>query len=194
MNTLILEDTEMGEVPVDVYTKLANDRILFICDQITDELATDIVATLLHLDEEDCESKITLFINSSGGDIRNVLMICDIIKIINSPVETVCIGEATHEAVLILTSGTPGIRYCTKNAIFSVSQLMHDYMTFTTLSDAKNLLDQSLLDNKKIIEILSKTTKKTKQQIIKDFDRKVFMTANQALKYGLIDEIITPNK
>lgn len=194
MNTLVIESTEHGDVPLDVYQKLANDRILFICNQITDELATDIVATLLLKDSEDPEKKITLFINSDGGDIRNAFMIYDVMSMIQSPVETVCIGTATDEAAIILAGGTPGSRLATKNSIIAVSQLVHDWYTHSNLTDAKKILDQSMSDNKRMMEIISKSSGKTLKQVMDDFERRVFMNANQALKYGIIDKIVAFNK
>jgi ATP-dependent Clp protease protease subunit len=186
--------TEFGEIPIDVYQKLANSRILFICEDISDSLATDIVATLLLKDAEDSDSKITLFINSQGGEIRNTLMICDMLNMIESPVETVCIGAAIDGAAVILASGTPGMRFATKNSIISIGQLTHDYMTLANLTDAKKHLDLALGDNKKMMEILAKTTKKTLKQVNSDFERKVFMSSAQAAKYGIIDKVASPNK
>jgi len=194
LNTLVIESTDNGDIPVDVYQKLSNDRILFICDQITDELATDILATLLLKDAEDPESKITLFINSDGGDIRNALMIYDTMSMISAPIETVCIGSAMDEAALILAGGTPGLRFATKNSVIAVSHLVHDWYTQANLTDAKKILDQSMSDNKKMMEIISKSCGKTMKQVLEDFDRRVFMTANQAAKYGLIDKVITNKK
>ena len=194
MNTLVIESTENGDMPVDVYQKLSNDRILFICDQITDELATDIVATLLLKDVEDPDSKITLFINSDGGDIRNALMIYDTMSIISAPIETVCIGSAMDEAALILAGGTPGLRFATKNSVIAVSHLVHDWYTNANLTDAKKILDQSMSDNKKMMEVIAKSCKKTLKQVLEDFDRRVFMTANQAAKYGIIDKVVANKK
>src|SRR5271170_1185233 len=102
---------------MDVYQKLAADRILFVCGDISDELATDIIATLLLKDSEDSEKKITLFINSHGGDIRNAYMIYDVMTMIQAPVETVCIGAAIDEALVLLAGGTPGMRFATKHAV-----------------------------------------------------------------------------
>jgi ATP-dependent Clp protease protease subunit len=194
LNTLVIESTENGDMPVDVYQKLSNDRILFICDQITDELATDIVATLLLKDVEDPDSKITLFINSDGGDIRNALMIYDTMSIISAPIETVCIGSAMDEAALILAGGTPGLRFATKNSVIAVSHLVHDWYTNANLTDAKKILDQSMSDNKKMMEVIAKSCKKTLKQVLEDFDRRVFMTANQAAKYGIIDKVVANKK
>jgi ATP-dependent Clp protease protease subunit len=179
---------------IDVYQKLANDRILFICNNIDDRLATDIVATLLLKDSEEPGEEITLFINSDGGDIRNVLMIYDVMQIISSPIQTVCIGSAMDEAVIILAAGTPGSRFATKNSIISVGQLSHDWANFSDLTDAKTTLIQSTDDNRRMMEIISKTTNKPLKDVMKDFDRKVFMSATQAVKYNLIDKVVKPSK
>jgi ATP-dependent Clp protease protease subunit len=194
LNTIVLESTEHGDIPVDVYQKLANDRILFICDDISDTIATDVAATLLLKDSEDPGKKVTLFINSQGGDIRNALMICDIMNMIESPIETVCIGAAMDEAAIILSSGTPGMRFATKNSVISASQLVHEWMARANLTDAKKYLELASGDNKKMMEILAKTTGKSLKQVMSDFDRRVFMSAPQAAKYKLIDKVITFNK
>jgi ATP-dependent Clp protease protease subunit len=190
LNTFILESTELGDIPIDVYQKLANDRILFLCNQITDIVATDIVATLLLKDAEDSEKKITLFINSDGGDIRNALMIYDIMSMLQCPIETVCIGSAMDEAAIILAGGSPGMRLATKNSVIAVSQLVHDWYSHSNLTDAKKILDQSMSDNKRMMEILSKACKKSIKQVSEDFERRVFMNAKQAVKYGIIDKVI----
>lgn len=194
MNTLVTEETENGDIPIDVYQKLANDRILFICDAISDDVATDIVATLLLKDSEDPDKKITLFINSEGGDIRNALMIYDIMNMIQAPIETVCIGSATDEAAVILAGGSPGMRLATKHAVISVSQLVHDWHMYTNLTDAQKIMEQETSDNKRMMDIFAKSTKKTLKQVMEDFERRVFMNAGQALKYGLIDKVVSFNK
>lgn len=195
MNTLVLEQTENGEVPMDVYQKLANDRILFITDYISDNIATDIIATLLLKDQgEDSDKKITLFINSHGGDIRNAFMIYDIMQMIHAPIETVCIGAAMDEAALLLAGGTKGMRLATKNAVITMSQLVHDWHMHTNLTDAKNLLEQSQIDNARILEIYSKATGRPVKELKEDLDRRIFLDAPQAVKYGLIDKVVSTNK
>lgn len=194
MNTVITEATEFGEVPVDIYQKLSSDRILFICNRIDDKVACDITATLLLRDAEDSEKKITIFINSEGGDLRNTLMIYDMIQLVEAPVETVCIGSAMDEAAIILSAGTPGLRFATKNAAIAVSQLIHDWTSYSDLTDAKKALDQSVVDNKKMMEIIAKNTGKSLKQVMEDFERRVFMNATQAVKYGIIDRVIASNK
>lgn len=194
LNTIITETTEHGEMPMDVYQKLSNDRILFICDDIDDDIATDITATLLLKDSEDSEKKITLFINSSGGDIRNALMICDMMRMIESPIETVCIGAAMDEAAIILASGTPGMRFATKNAVIAANQLCQNWHARADLTDAKKYLDLIVGDNKRMMDILAQATGKSLKQVMDDFNRRVFMTAPQAAKYGIIDKVVVFNK
>lgn len=194
LNTLVLEETENGEMPLDVYQKLANDRILFITDYIDDRIATDLTATLLLKDHEDNEKKITLFINSPGGDIRNAFMIYDVMTLIHAPIETVCMGAAMDEAALILVGGAKGMRLATKNSIISISQLVNPWHMHTNLTDAKNLMDQFNIDNNRLVEILAKASGKTVKQIKTDFDRRSFFTAQKALKYGFVDKIISFNK
>lgn len=192
MNTLILEDAGNGmEVPVDVHAKLAQDRILFITDQITDRSASEMVATLLLKDAEDSESKVTIFINSDGcQDIRNIFSIYDVMKMIECPIETVCIGAAMDEAVLLLAAGTKGMRYMTKNSLTSVGPIVNDWMMQTDLTEAKQILDLTTKDNKKFMTAFASCVGKTLKQVTSDFDKTVFMNAKDCLSYGIIDEIV----
>lgn len=190
MNPIILDQTEDGGIhSTDIFTKLSNNRVFFIYDYIDDKIATDICASLLLKDVES-KDKITLFINSEKGDIRAVFMIYDIIKSLRSPIETVCCGFAMGEVVLLLVSGTKGMRKATKNSIIVPGQLTHDESHYSNLTDAKSLLDRSLQDNKDFMKAIAKATGKKTTTIIKDFERKQFMDAKQALKYGIIDEIL----
>lgn len=194
LNTLVLEQTEHGEFPVDVYAKLSQDRILFLSESLHDELASDMIATLLLKDSEDPGKKITLFINSHGGDIRNAFMIYDVMQMIEAPVETVCIGAALDEALILLSGGEPGLRFATPHAVIAASQLEPSVAMYTDLPGATELLKQYKLDNDRMMDILAKTTGKKIAQIRKDFDRRVFFNAKQALKYGFFDSIVKYNK
>jgi len=185
-----MEESEFGDVVVDIYQKLADDRILFISDFINTKVATDIVATLLLKDAEDSKVKITIFINSDGGDIRSILSIYDVMQIIKAPIETICVGAAMDEAAIILAAGTPGMRSATKNSLISINQLVHGWTNHSDLINAKKALDQGLFDNKKMMEILAKHTGKKIKQIRSDFNRRVFMSSQKAVKYGLIDRIV----
>lgn len=194
MNTLVLEQTEHGEFPVDVYQKLSSDRILFLTESLSDELASDIVATLLLKDHEDSEKKITLFINCHGGDIRNAFMIYDVMAMVHAPIETVCIGTAMDEAVVLLAGGTKGMRFATPHSIIAATQLVHGWGMHADLPGAQAIFEQEKQDNQRLMEILSKSTGKSMAQVKKDFDRRVFFNAKNALKYGFIDKIVTFNK
>lgn len=194
LNTLIIENTESGEVAVDVYQKLSQNRLLFIHEEITDSVATDIVAALLSKDDEDSEQKITLLINSEGGDIRSVFMIYDVMNLIKSPIETICSGSAWNESLLLLAAGTPGMRYATQSAVICASQVLYDKIHFSDLTDARILNDLIKYDNKKMLEAFAKATKKPFKQIVSDFNKKTFMTPIQAKKYGLIDNVIKHKK
>lgn len=194
MNTLVLEQTEHGEFPVDVYQKLSSDRILFLTESLSDELASDIVATLLLKDHEDSEKKITLFINCHGGDIRNAFMIYDVMSMIHAPVETICIGTAMDEAVVLLAGGTKGMRFATPHSIIAATQLVHGWGMHADLPGAQAIFEQEKQDNQRLMEILSKSTGKSLTQVKKDFDRRVFFNAKNAMKYGFIDKIVSFNK
>jgi ATP-dependent Clp protease, protease subunit len=194
LNTLVLEQTENGDVPIDVYAKLSQDRILFLSEPLHDELATDMIATLLLKDSESHDEKITLFINSHGGDIRNAFMIYDVMQMIEAPVETICIGAAFDEALILLAGGEPGSRFATRHAVLAAAQLEPGLHMHTDIPGAAALFKQHKVDNDRLMEILAKTSGKSVPQVRKDFDRRVFLTASQALKYGFLDQIIEPNK
>lgn len=194
MNTLILEQGEAGPIVTDVYQKLSNNRILFIHEEINDAIASDIVAALFAKDEEDSTKKISIFINSSGGDIRSVFMIYDVMNLIKSPIETICSGSAWNESLLLLSAGTPGMRFATQNSVMCANQVLYNKMHFSDLSDAEMLKDLIRHDNRRMLEAFSKITKKSYKQIAADFGNKIFMTPPQAKKYGLIDNVIKTKK
>lgn len=186
--------TEQGEVAIDIFQKLSNDRILFICGTIDDKISADICATLLLRDSEDKNSKITIFINSDGGNIRDVLAIYDVMRIISAPVETVCIGAAMNESAVILAAGTPGMRLATKHSVICVGQLTNNMISYSDVTDAGILQKQVSENNKQMMTALAKSTKKTVKQVMSDLDRKVYLNANQAMKYGLVDGVINNKK
>lgn len=184
----------MGDMPLDVYQKLSNDRILFVTGEIDDLVASDICATLLLKSHEDEEKKITLFINANGGNIRDVFMIYDMMQMIEAPIETVCIGEAIDESAIILAAGEPGMRLATKNSIISVGQLEHRYAMHADMVDAKKYMHMTEEDNRRYLSVIAETTGKSYKEVEADFDRRVFMNATKALKYGLIDKIVRFSK
>ena len=194
MNTIVIEQTEMGDTPLDVYQKLSNDRILFVTGDIDEKTATDICATLLLKSHENEEKKITLFINSNGGNIRDVFMIYDMMLMIDAPIETVCVGAAADEVAVLLVAGEPGMRLATKNSLISVGQLENKYGMHANMVDAKKYMQMTEEDNKRYLSVIAENSGKTLKQISENFDRRVFMNATKALKYGLIDKIVSFSK
>ena len=191
MNNIILEKAEDGNsYPIDVFSKLSKSRILFLCDHIDDNTASEVVAALLSLNGMNKE-KITMYINSESGDIRSVLMIYDMMKLIRSPIETFCIGSATCEVTLLLAAGKKGMRYATKNSLVSIGQLTANYMQYGDLSNAEISHTQVKNDNDNYIKLLSKCINKPVKIIKKDCERKIFMTADESKKYGIIDRVIS---
>jgi ATP-dependent Clp protease, protease subunit len=193
MNTIILNDDSSEESSFDVYSKLANDRILFINGTIDDTLASNICATLLLKDSES-NKKITLFINSNGGDIRNCFMILDVMNYIHSSIETICMGAADYGAALLLAGGTSGMRFCTQNSIITFGQLTHEYAYYTNVVDAKEILKRCLDDNNKMMSAIAKFSNTSLKSIQEKFKVKLFMKSSEALKNGFIDKIIKSKK
>lgn len=189
MNTLITEKTADGEVSYNVYSKLIESRVLFLHHYINDAVATDIVATLFYLDGLNDKDKISIYVNSDGGDITSVFMIYDVIKMLNSPVETFCLGTAFGEAALILAAGTKGMRYATKSSVIRLNQL-YNGSRHGDLQSAKILLDQFKKENHKFLSALSQCTGKSLKEIEKNTDRDLYLIPTDAKKYGIIDSII----
>ncbi len=189
MNIFITEDPDSGQPPIDIYSKLARDRILFI-GNIDDKEASDIMATLILKDLEDPVNKITLVINSMGGDIRNIFMVYDILQMIQAPVETICVGDAMDEAVLLLAAGTKGMRYATPNAVICPNQLVQDKYMQANLDNAKDMLARITRDNKNLMAIYAKITGKKAAVITKDLDKQQYLDAKQAVAYGWIDKVV----
>ena len=194
VNTIIVEHTDQGDVFTDIFTKLSNDRILFINDHVDSDVATEISATILLKDMESSDEKISLFINAERGDTRAVLMIYDTMQMVASPIETICCGSAMNEVVLLLAAGTKGMRFATEHTIISPSQLMHNESYVSDLTDAKSTIERSVKDNKNFMRAFAKATGNKLSKVMKDFERKKFFTAKQAKTYGVIDAVIEQHK
>lgn len=194
MNTVITEKTPNGDISYDVFSKLTNDRIVFLSDYIDDGVATDIVATLLYLEAVDPSAQISIYLNSEGGDIRAVFMIYDVLQLLRTPIQTICLGSATFASAIILAAGTPGLRSATKSSVMCISQLSSDGVTYGDMTGIRISFEQMKKDNKRLIDIIAKHTGKKVQTVTKDCERKVFMTPAQAKKYGIIDRVLEWNK
>jgi ATP-dependent Clp protease, protease subunit len=187
MNTLIHEMTEHGPTSYDVFSKLIDHRVLFLYGYITDSMATDIVASILYLDQRN-NDPISIYINSDGGMIRSVFMIYDAMHMSQSRIDTYCIGSAMHETILVLAGGNK--RYASTNSIMCLNQIDHIGLQFSDLVNAEIRFDQSSRENDKFVKVLSKHIGKPYDKIMKDSEKEFFMSAKDAKKYGIIDEII----
>lgn len=191
MNTIIIEKNGNGEdTPYDVFSKLVESRVLFIYGYIDDIIATDIVASLLYLDHDADDKKISLYINSPGGDIRSVFMIYDILNMINSPIETICIGSAMSESALLLAAGSEGMRMATKNAMIKISQLPHTDMAYLDMPNVEITVENNRRNNIAFINALSEKTGKSVKFLLGKTERDLYLTTDESKKYGIIDEII----
>ena len=195
MNTGIVEFTKEGEVVGDVFSRLVENRILFISDILDDAIASEIVAMMMLLDLQAEEQKITLYLNTTvATDIRNIFMIYDVMRLLRSPIETICVGEVLNETVLLLAAGSPGMRYAMKNASISISSLSYGEPQVSDMGRAEIFLKQVRKDNDKFIKALSKCTKKSVAKLLKDTENTLYLNPNEAIKYGIIDGIIKNKK
>lgn len=192
MNSIVLETVNNEDYAMDIYSKLESQRILFINGLIDDNIASEICASLMLKDQESKTDEVTIFLNSEGGDIRAVLMIYDFMQLIECPIKVVCSGLTEFESLILLAAADT--RLITKNSTICASQLYHEGIMYSDLSDAKSNLDQVKKDNEYLVSILAKATKKSPSQIKKDFERRRYMTPSEAKKYGFVDKIIESAK
>ena len=185
----VIEKSQFGERAYDIYSRLLKERIIFLGGQIADGMANTIIAQLLFLESEDEKKDIKLYINSPGGSVPATLAIYDTIQYIKPDVSTICVGMAASGAALLLTAGTKGKRFSLPNSDILIHQVMaggiEGQATEIEIS-AKHIL--GLKD--RLNQILSRHTGKPVAQVEKDTDRDNYMNAEEAKKYGLIDEII----
>ncbi len=185
---MVIEQTGRGERSYDIYSRLLKERIIFVTEQIDDHMANTIIAQLLFLEAEDPDKPISMYINSPGGVVTAGLAIYDTMQYIKAKVSTICLGQAASMGALLLAAGEPGKRYA-----LSYSRIMIHQPLGGAQGQATDIEIQTkeILRIKKIInDILVKHTHKSLKQIEKDTDRDFFMSADEAVKYGLIDEVI----
>lgn len=184
----VLEKSQFGERAYDIYSRLLKDRIIFIGGPIDDHVANLVMAQLLFLDSEDSKKDISIYINSPGGVVTAGMAIYDTMQYIKSDVSTICIGQAASAAAVLLAAGTRGKRYALPNARVMIHQVMGGAEGQAT--DVEIQTREILRVKKTINEILAKHTGKTIATIEKDSDRDFYMSALEAKKYGLVDEVI----
>lgn len=184
---MVVEQTDRGERSYDIYSKLLEERIIFITGEINDVVANTVVAELLYLEAKDSTKDIDIYINSPGGSVTSGLAIYDTMNFIKCDVSTICIGMAASMAAFLLSSGKKGKRYALPSSEIMIHQPLGGAQG--QASDIKIQAEHILALKKKLNSVLAANTGKPVEQIEKDTDRDNYLTAEDALGYGLIDKI-----
>lgn len=186
---MVVEQTNRGERSYDIYSRLLNDRIIFLADEVNDVTANLVVAQLLYLEAVDPEKDISLYINSPGGSVTAGMAIYDTMQFIKCDVSTICIGLAASMGAFLLTAGAKGKRMALPNSEIMIHQPLGGFQG--QASDMKIHTDWMLRTKANLNKILAGRTGQPLEVIERDTDRDNFMNAAQALEYGLIDKVIT---
>ncbi len=184
----VIEKTSYGERAYDIYSRLLKDRIIFLGSAIDDGAANTVIAQLLFLENQDPEKDIKIYINSPGGSVTAGMAIYDTMQYIKPDVSTICIGMAASMASVLLTAGAKGKRFCLPNSEVMIHQVMGG--TEGQASDIKIHAERILNMKEKLNTILAEHTGQDIKTIEKDSDRDNFMSAEAAVKYGLVDKVI----
>ena len=186
---MVVEQTSRGERSYDIYSRLLKERIIFLLGEVEDHMANLVVAQLLFLESENPDKDISLYINSPGGVVTAGLAIYDTMQFIKPDVSTLCIGQAASAAALLLCAGAEGKRYCLPNSRVMIHQPLGGYRGQAT--DIAIHAKETLLVRERLNDIMAKHTKKTPEQIMLDTERDNFMSAAQAVDYGLADKVLS---
>ena len=184
----VVEQTSRGERSYDIYSRLLKDRIIFLSDEIDDNIASLVVAQLLFLEAEDPEKDICIYINSPGGSVTAGMAIYDTMQYIKPDVSTICVGQAASMGAFLLSAGTKGKRYALPNAEVMIHQPLGGARGQAT--DIKIHADWILRTRDNLNRILSENTGQPLEVIERDVERDNFMSAVEAMEYGLIDKVI----
>ena len=185
----VVEQTPRGERSYDIYSRLLNDRIVFLGEEVTRESANLVIAQLLHLESQDPDKDSSLYIDSPGGDIYAGLGIIDTMNFIKPDVSTICVGMAASMGAAILASGTKGKRLALPNSMILIHQPSSGVQGQQT--DIQIVADETKWIRHHLNELLADATGKSVDQIDKDTERDNYMRASEALEYGLVDKVIT---
>ena len=185
---MVVEQTGHGERSFDIYSRLLNDRIIFLADEVNDTTASLVVAQLLYLEAQDPDKDIDLYINSPGGSISAGMAIYDTMNFIKCDVSTICIGMAASMGAFLLSAGAKGKRIALPNSEIMIHQPLGGMQG--QASDIKIHADHIIRIKEKMNRILAENTGKPYEQVCLDTDRDNFLTAEQALEYGIIDKVI----
>ena len=186
---VVVEQTSRGERSYDIYSRLLNDRIIFLSDEVNDVTASLVVAQLLYLEAQDPDKDIYLYINSPGGSISSGMAIYDTMNYIKCDVSTICVGMAASMGAFLLSSGAKGKRFALPNAEVMIHQPLGGMQG--QASDIKIHADHIIRIRAKLNKLLSEQTGKPLETIERDTERDNFMTAEEAQQYGLVDKVIT---
>jgi ATP-dependent Clp protease protease subunit len=189
---MVVEQTARGERSYDIFSRLLKERIIFMIGQVEERMANLIVAQLLFLEAEDSEKDISLYINSPGGVVTAGMSIYDTMQFIKPDVSTICMGQAASMGSLILTAGTKGKRFSLPNSRIMIHQLSGGFQG--QASDIDIHATEALKLKAKLNEIMAKHTGKDAKTIENDTDRDNFFGAQEAVNYGLIDEVLDKRK
>lgn len=184
----VVEETTKGERAYDIYSRLLNDRIVFLGDEVNSATANVVVAQLLFLANEDPKKDIKLYINSPGGSVYDGLAIIDTMNYVKPDVQTIGIGLQASMGSMLLTCGAKGKRFVLPNSRIMIHQPSSG--TQGKVTDQEITLRESVYIKKRLIEIFAERTGKSVEQVEKDMDRDNWMSADEALKYGIVDEVI----
>ncbi|MBE7032994.1 MAG: ATP-dependent Clp endopeptidase proteolytic subunit ClpP [Clostridia bacterium] len=185
----VIEQTGQGERSYDIFSRLLKDRIIFFGDEVNDQTASIIVAQMLFLESEDPDKDIMLYINSPGGSITAGMAIYDTMNYIKCDVSTICVGMAASMGAFLLSAGAKGKRLALPNSEIMIHQPLGGMQGQAT--DIKIHADRIIRMKDKLNTILSENTGRPLEEIVRDTERDNFMSAQEALDYGLIDKIIT---
>lgn len=185
----VIEQTPRGERSYDIYSRLLNDRIVFLGEEINSTTANLVIAQLLHLESQDSEKDISLYINSPGGEVYSGLAVLDTMNFIKPDVSTICLGMAASMAAVLLASGTKGKRFCLPNSMVMIHQPSGGAQGQQTEIEIAAREIRETRNN--LNKILADATGQPFEVVERDTERDNYMRAQQALEYGLVDRIVT---
>lgn len=191
---VVVEQTNRGERSYDIFSRLLEDRIIFLSDQVTDATASLVVAQMLYLEAKDPDKDIQLYIDSPGGSISSGMAIYDTMQYIKCDVSTICIGMAASMGAFLLAAGAKGKRFALPNSEVMIHQPLISGGLSGQTTDIKIYSDHLVKTKEKMNRILSELSGQSYEKICEDTERDNFMTATEAKEYGLIDEVIVSKK
>ena len=189
LDPTVVEETNRGERAYDIYSRLLKERVVFLGDEVTEQTANIVIAQLLHLAYEDPKKDIKLYINSPGGSVYDGLAIIDTMNYIQPDVQTIGIGLQASMGAMLLACGTKGKRFALPNARIMIHQPSSG--TQGKITDQEIALREGVYLKKVLAQMMAERTGQSYEKVVKDMDRDNWMSAEEAQKYGIVDEVIT---